>query len=131
MVLFSFPNHQRCLAYFHVPIMGFPGAVKESACNAGTSGDMGSILSGEDPLGETLTPTPVFLTGETEGQRSRTGLHRVAESQTQRRSRHACISRLDTFRGQMSTWFLCPTFSWIGLFVVVIWLYEFFIYSGY
>ena len=111
--------------------MGFPGAVKNPPATQEPQETWVRSLSGEDPLGEGMTPTPVFLTGETEGQRSRTGLHRVAESRTQSRSTHACISRLDTFRGQMATWFLCPTFSWIGFFVVVIWLYELCIYSGY
>ena len=52
--------------------MGFPGgsAGKESSCNAG---DTGSIPgSGRSP-GEGGQPTPVFLPGESHGQRSLMG----------------------------------------------------------
>ena len=54
--------------------MGFPsGSVgKETACNAGDAGDMGSILGLGRPH-EAWQHIPVFLPGESHGQRSLTG----------------------------------------------------------
>ena len=46
---------------------------KESACNAGGAGDVGSVLGGEDPLEEEMATTPVFLPGESHGQSSLAG----------------------------------------------------------
>ena len=46
---------------------------KESACNAGVTGDAGLFLGREDPLEETWQPTPVFLPGKSHGQRSLVG----------------------------------------------------------
>ena len=47
---------------------------KESACNAGTAGDAGSIPGSERSTGgEDRQPTPVFLTGESHGQRNLVG----------------------------------------------------------
>ena len=72
MLTFSgmhFLLHQ-CLCTSLEYIAGFPdGSVnKESACNAG---DLGSIPGlGRSPGGE---PTPVFLPGESHGQRSLAG----------------------------------------------------------
>ena len=44
---------------------------KESACNAGASGDMGSKSGSErSPGGGARQPTTVFLLGESHGQRS-------------------------------------------------------------
>ena len=54
-------------------IKGFLGGseVKESACNAGDVIDTGSIPgSGRSPGGGHGKPTPVFLPGESYGQRS-------------------------------------------------------------
>ena len=62
---------------------GFPGGLdgKESACHAG---DPGSIPGSEDPLEKGKLPIPVFLPGESHGQRSLVGsVHGVAKSQTQ------------------------------------------------
>ena len=56
-------------------IVRFPdGSVgKESACNAGDTGDMGSICGlGSSPDGE-WRPTPVFLPEESHGQGSLVG----------------------------------------------------------
>ena len=56
-------------------IVRFPdGSVgKESACNAGDTGDMGSICGlGSSPDGE-WRPTPVFLPEESHGQGSLEG----------------------------------------------------------
>ena len=53
--------------------LGFPGGseVKTSACNAG---DLGSIPgSGRFPWRRKWQPTPVFLPGESHGQRSLVG----------------------------------------------------------
>ena len=52
--------------YTHIT---FPGGSegKESACNAR---DPGSIPGQEDPLEKEMAPTPVFLPGESHGQRS-------------------------------------------------------------
>ena len=53
-------------------VMGFTGASegKECACNAG---DPGLILSWEDPLEKEMATPPVFLPGESHGQRSLAG----------------------------------------------------------
>ena len=49
-------------------------AGKESACNAGDTGDTGSILSLESsPGGGKWQPTPVFLPENSHGQRSLAG----------------------------------------------------------
>ena len=56
--------------------MGFPGgsAVKESSCKAGAKGDTVSIpRSGRSPWRRAWQPTPVFLPGESHGQRSLAG----------------------------------------------------------
>ena len=48
--------------------------LKESACNAGASGDMGSIPgSGRFPWRRQWQPTPVFFSGESHGERSLAG----------------------------------------------------------
>ena len=51
--------------------MGFPGGSvgKESACNAGDTGNAVQSLGQEDPLEEGMG-TPVFLPGEFHEQRS-------------------------------------------------------------
>ena len=63
--------------------MGFPGGseVKASACNVE---DLGSIPgSGRFPWRRKWQPTPVFLPGESHGQRSLMAtVHRVAKSET-------------------------------------------------
>ena len=46
--------------------------VNNPSANAGDLRDMGSILGGEDPLEEGIS-TPVFLPGESHGQRSLAG----------------------------------------------------------
>ena len=53
-------------------LMGFSGGSdsKDSACNAG---DPGSILGQEDPLEKGMATTPVFLPGESYGQKSLVG----------------------------------------------------------
>ena len=50
-------------------LMGFPG--KESACNTGAAGDTASIPGwvGKIPWRKTWQPPPVFLPGESHGQR--------------------------------------------------------------
>ena len=56
--------------------MGFPGdsVGKESACSAGDAGDSGSIPgSGRSPGGGHGNPFPVFLPGDSHGQRSLVG----------------------------------------------------------
>ena len=72
---------------------GFPGGASGKACNAGDIGNAGSkkkkrkkemqvqSLGQEDPLEEGMQHTPVFLPGESHGQRNLTG-HRVAKSRT-------------------------------------------------
>ena len=63
---FSRPSLSNCYA------LGFPGgsAGKEPACHAG---DPGSIPESEDPLEKGKLPIPVFLLGESHGQRSLVG----------------------------------------------------------
>ena len=47
---------------------------KESACNVGYAGDMGSIPGpGKIPWRRAWQPTPAFLPGESHGQRSLVG----------------------------------------------------------
>ena len=46
---------------------------KESACNAGDTGDVGSVPGQEDPLAGAWQPIPVFLPGESHGQQSLAG----------------------------------------------------------
>ena len=56
--------------------MGFPGDGKESAYHAGTAGDVGLIPRFERycvPWRRTRHLTPVFLPGESHGQRSLAG----------------------------------------------------------
>ena len=56
--------------------MGFPGGSvgKESVCNAGDAGDSGSIPGLERSPGEGHSnPFPVFLPGESHGQRMLVG----------------------------------------------------------
>ena len=63
--------------------LGFPGgsAGKEPACR---EGDPGSTPESEDPLEKGKLPTPVFLLGESHGQRSLVGYgplgHRVGRN---------------------------------------------------
>ena len=62
--------------------LGFPGSsdCKESACNAE---DQGLIPGWEDPWRRKWQPTPVFLPGESHGQRSLVGYSPwVEKSQT-------------------------------------------------
>ena len=47
--------------------------VKNLPANAGATGDVGSILGGEDPLEEEMATSPGFLPGESHGQRSLVG----------------------------------------------------------
>ena len=63
-------------------LWGFPGGSdgKESTCNAG---DLGSNPGSEDPLEEGMATTPVFLPGESHGQRSLAAtVHGLTKSQT-------------------------------------------------
>ena len=69
--------------------VGFPGGSdgKESACNAGDP----SSIPGENPLKERRKwqPTPVFLPGKSQGQRSLVGhVHGVTESDTTEQLAH-------------------------------------------
>ena len=55
--------------------MGFPGGsvVKNLPANSGDIGDVVLSLDKEDPVEEQMTTTPVFLPGESYGQRSLAG----------------------------------------------------------
>ena len=57
--------------------MGFPGSSvgEKSTCNAGDTGDMGLIPGecGKIPWRRAWQPTPVFLPGESHGQKSLVG----------------------------------------------------------
>ena len=59
---------------------GFPGGSvgKEPACNAGDTRDAGSIPGSgiPDPLEEAWKPIPVYLPGESHGQRNLEGYSR-------------------------------------------------------
>ena len=67
-------------------LWGFPGGlmVKESTCNSEDAGGAGSIPGSGNPLEEGMATTPLFLPGESHGQRSLAGyiVHRVAKSWT-------------------------------------------------
>ena len=73
LIILSIRALQRAFVYFITPIRkhGFPGGSdgKEYACNMG---DLGSI-PGLDPWRRAWQPTPVFLPGESHGQRSLVG----------------------------------------------------------
>ena len=63
-------------AFQFVHLHGFPGgsACKESACNVGDTGDMGSLPGSErPPWRRKWLPTPVFLPGESHEHRSLLG----------------------------------------------------------
>ena len=47
--------------------------VKDSPANGGNIRDMGSVPGLENPLEEGMQPTPGFLPGECQGQRSLAG----------------------------------------------------------
>ena len=78
---------------------GFPYSAsdKEPACQCWRRKRLrGPSLGGEDPLEEVQQPTPVFLPGESHGQRSLVAtVHRVAKSQTGlkwlRMHMHMCV----------------------------------------
>ena len=56
--------------------VGFPRwrSARESACNAGVTGDSGSISgSGSSPGGGHDYPAPVFLPGKSQGQKNLAG----------------------------------------------------------
>ena len=77
--------------YFQVVLI-----VKNLPASAGDIRDAGWSLGREDPWRRAWQPTPVFLSGESHGQRSLVGytVHRAAYSQTQlkQHSTHAFIS---------------------------------------
>ena len=52
-------------------ILSLPGGSvgKEFICSAGDAGDMGMILGRDDPWKKAWQPTPVFLPGESHGQK--------------------------------------------------------------
>ena len=51
----------------------FPGGASGQACSAGDIEMQVQSLGQEDPLKEGMQPTPVFLPGESHGQRNLTG----------------------------------------------------------
>ena len=70
------PDHLSSLKYYTAIFsrglpLWFRG--KESACNAGTSGDAGSILGSGRSLEKKGKPIPLFLPGKSYGQRSLVG----------------------------------------------------------
>ena len=77
--------------------MGFPGGsvVKNPPANAGDIGDVGLIPGlGRSPWRRKWQPTPVFLPGESHGQRSLTGYssqHHEESDMTKNTLMHAFI----------------------------------------
>ena len=74
--------------------MGFPGSAsgKESAANAGDAGDMDSTPgSGRFPWRRAWQPPPVFLPGESQGQKSLAGFSPWGCRVRQVRSDRACM----------------------------------------
>ena len=67
--------------------------VKESAYDAGDTGDVGSIPGWEDPLEEDMQPTPVFLPGESRGQRNLMGCSLQGRKESDV-TEHACSKAL-------------------------------------
>ena len=68
--------------------MGFPGgdSIKHLPADAGDGGDLGSIPgSGKMPWGRAWQPSPVFLRGESNGQREEPG---GLPSKVSQRARH-------------------------------------------
>ena len=82
---------------------------KESACNARDTGDMDSIPgSGRYPGGRAWQLTPVFLSGESHGQRSlATTVHRIAKRQIQ-------LRQLSTF----VCFFILNFLFYIGVYLI-------------
>ena len=75
--------------------MGFPGGseVKNLPAGAGDTSKAGSVPGLEKPLEKEMAPTPVFLPGESHGQRSLVGCSPwgCKESDTTEQARmHAC-----------------------------------------
>ena len=64
-----------CVCVHTCNVMGFPGGSvgKESACNAGDTGDAGLIPGWGRSLEKAWQPTPVFLPGESQRQGSLVG----------------------------------------------------------
>ena len=65
-------------------IIAFPtgSAGKEFVCNAGDTGNTGSIPGSEDPLKEEWQPTPVFLLGKPQGLGSLAGYNPMARKES-------------------------------------------------
>ena len=75
---------------------------KESACNAGDTGDASLILeSGRFPWRKKWQPTPVFLPGESHGQRSQVGYSPRGrkESDTPETMEHSTLPSAETVPG--------------------------------
>ena len=68
---------------------------KKSTCNARVTGDEVLSLGWEKPLEEGMTTTPVFLSGESHGQRSLVGYSPWShkESDTIEATEHARMSK--------------------------------------
>ena len=58
--------------YAYILYTGFPGG-SDSKESAGNAGDLGSVPGLGGPLEKGMQPTPVFLLGESYGQRSLVG----------------------------------------------------------
>ena len=91
--------------------MGFPSGAsgKESACNAGNARDTGLIPGlGRSPSRKAWQPTPVFLPGESHGQRRLAGYspcgHKESDT-TEHGCMYICIHITDSLccRGETNT----------------------------
>ena len=94
-------NYLHSISLYQVLQMGFPGgsAGKESACNAGAKGEVGSIPGlGRFPWRKNWQPTPVFLPGESHGQRNLAGYSLWGR----KRVRHNLMTKQ-----QKTTWIPC------------------------
>ena len=85
--------------------------LKEFTCNEGNAGDASSIPGlGRSPGRREWQSTPVFLPGESHGQRSLTAtVHRVAQSQTRQKrlSMHIYRANGSINNGAEQTFFAC------------------------
>ena len=71
-------------------------------------------LGWEDPLEKVMATTPVFVPGESHGQRSLVGHSPQGHTQldTTEANEHACTSKVMTYIGKV---FLCPNTSYLKI----------------
>ena len=103
-------NSQSCFFMYLDRCLGFPGdsVIKNPPANAGDSRIAGSIPgSGRSPWRRSWQPTPVFLPGESHGQKNLAGYspwgHKESDT-TEQLSTHTDTSLQKTCRGGPLKW---------------------------